>query len=85
MNRARPPMYVPIFFTVLIIVVAVILSPARYLSAANGFVRRLSGRPLATVANPNHLTFDNMTSDTNSTKTPIYFMSHGGVSLKFIS
>ena len=78
MNRTRPPVYVPIFFTVLIIVVAIILAPPRYLSTANGFVRRLSGRPLITSAD-NHLTIDNMTSTTNPTKTPIYFLSHGGV------
>jgi hypothetical protein len=80
MNRTKAPLYIPIFFTFVVLFVAIILAPARYLSAATGFARRLyPGKQLNTplIPSKNHLT----TASMATSKTPVYFLSHGGVSL----
>lgn len=76
MGRSKPSFYVPIIFTVVVVIVAILFAPSRVFA----FFRDSAERLVAGIASPptHQLTTAGKMS---STKTPVYFLSHGGVSL----
>jgi len=75
MDRSRPPFYTPIIFTFLAVIMAILLAPQRIFSVVRDFAFRLySG--IASL--PTDYLISNKTSPG---KTPVYFLSHGGVSI----
>jgi hypothetical protein len=74
MDRSRAPFYIPVLFSLIAVIVAILLAPSRVLSV----VRDSAFRLYSGIASPptSHL----IPSKMSSRKTPVYFLSHGGVS-----
>lgn len=72
MDRSRPPFYIPVIFTFVTVIVAILLGPSRVFSVVrNSAFRLYSG----IASSPSH----SLSSTMNPRKTPVYFLSHGGV------
>lgn len=75
MERPRVPFYLTALFTVAAVVVALLLAPARIVSVIRGRTERL----ISNFPPPRNVTsLKNMSTTTS--RTPVYFLSHGGVS-----
>jgi hypothetical protein len=74
MDLSTRPLYKPVLFDILAVIVAILLAPSRVFSVVYDSAFRLySG---ITSSPTSHLISGKM----SSRKTPVYFLSHGGVS-----
>jgi hypothetical protein len=77
MDCKRPPFYLPVYFTFLAVIVA-LLAPSKAFSVFRDPTQRLfSGIASSTTR---HL----ITNKMGSIQTPVYFFSHGGVRNHFM-
>lgn len=75
---ARPglPFYYPAIFTVAVLIVALLLAPTRILSV----LRNRTGHLVSSFQTQRTVSLSSTNSNMAPNKTPVYFLSHGGVS-----
>lgn len=77
MDRSRPPFYIPILLAFAVLVASVLLAPIRIFTVLKDTSQRLfSGSTRLSTTSAQYTK-----ADMASPRTPVYYFSHGGVSL----